>query len=158
MDGVVKRLSTIAHNCLPDQPHHLALSPTQRYPISIDTWPLPSRLQYSTFLSDADRGLLLTRPYYDICEDSNPSAVTAATLALSSDNKRTLTKMSFKDYQKQKKVSPSPLDNGASGKGGAGSHRRSDMETYTEMGTLPKLDGNREGRAALPKKSESPER
>lgn len=118
MDGARKKVRKLAQHFLPERPHHLALSPTERYPEPTTFWQHNSRLQYSTYLSDADRGVLLTRPYYDIRQE--PESATAsnndsAHAGNRPEMKKAVTKMSFKDYQnKQKKLSESPPDSGAS--------------------------------------------
>jgi len=120
MDGAAKKISYLAQRVLPDRPHHLAISPTKRYPVPRDFWQYNSRLQYTTYLSDADRGVLLTRPYYEIHESTGSDApVDNARATPRSEVKKPVTKMSFKDYQqsKQKKMSESPPDSGPMDKG-----------------------------------------
>lgn len=114
MDGAAKRIKLVAQRILPHEPHHLSLSPDRRYP-EADAWQWRnSPLQYTTFLSDVDRGALLTRPYYDMREEPEPKL--NALSAPRTEPKKALNKMSFKDYKRQKKASLSPTENGVPGK------------------------------------------
>jgi len=116
MDGAATQVDQLAQHLLPAQPHHLALSLTERYPPTTDFRRTHSRLQYTTFVSGADRGVLLTRAYYEILEEPDTLAPTPADAASRPDVKKAVTKVSFKDYRqnKQKKVSESPPDTGPS--------------------------------------------
>ncbi|KAL1838887.1 hypothetical protein VTJ49DRAFT_2078 [Mycothermus thermophilus] len=70
----------------------------------------PSRgLQYATFISAAQRGVLITRAAYDICEEE---PVTMATLPVAKGGEPRK-KMSLMDYHNKKK-SASPVENGLS--------------------------------------------
>ncbi|KAJ9149874.1 hypothetical protein NKR23_g3929 [Pleurostoma richardsiae] len=116
MDGAAKKVNLVANRILPDRPHHLSLSPTRRYPVPSGFWQNNSPLQYSTLLSEADRGVLLTRPYYDIREEPETAVVNSSDPVPRPDSKKTVNKMSFKDYQKQKKIPMSPSEHGLSAK------------------------------------------
>lgn len=135
MDGAAKKVNLVAQRILPDRPHHLSLSPTRRYPVPNDFWQHHSRLQYSTFLSDADRGVLLTRPYYDIREEPETAAVNSTHATPRTEVKKPLTKMSFKDYKNQKKTPLSPSENGIPGK--------ADMKSSQSYGTKAGKEGTR---------------
>lgn len=112
MDLAAQRVHSLAQRILPDRPHHLALLPDGRYPVPPDFWQHHSHLQYSTFLSDTDRGILLTRPYYEIIrEEPDQLPRSPATAASKPEAKKVVNKMSFKDYQNsKKKPSSSPSD------------------------------------------------
>lgn len=132
MDVAAQEITKLVQRILPERPHHLSVSATGRYPVPPGLWPNTSPLQYTTFVSEADRGVLLTRPYFDIQlepeEDPNNKnkrgKVTSSTDAASSggnplgasskgETKRPVTKMSFKDYQQsknQKKIPGLPAD------------------------------------------------
>lgn len=118
MDGAAERVANLVERILPDRPYHLSISPTERHAAPAGFWQDNSRLQYSTYVSGADRGVLLTRPHYDILEEPKAAVGSASANALTSrpDAKKTINKMSFRDYQqnKQKKLSESPPDTGSS--------------------------------------------
>ncbi|KAK3683713.1 hypothetical protein B0T22DRAFT_257602 [Podospora appendiculata] len=109
MDGAAKSITKVAQRILPDRPHHLSATVSSRYPEPSGFW-FTNRsgpLQYMTYLSDAHRGVLMTRPSYDIYveTDSAPVPMPAKLLA-----RGEVKKMSIKDYQNRKK-SVSPADN-----------------------------------------------
>ncbi|OLN91933.1 hypothetical protein CCHL11_01517 [Colletotrichum chlorophyti] len=117
MEAAAKKVQLLAQRILPDRPHHLSVSPDQRYRVPPDHAKVfeefkHQRLQYMTLLSDADRGLLLTRPYYDMREEPPiPAAIKDTNAKM---EKKVVTKLSLSDYKnKQKKVSVSPPDSGA---------------------------------------------
>lgn len=115
MEEAADRIRSVVKNLLPERPHHLSLYPDRKYQVPPNFWQHQSPLQYSTFISDADRGILLTRPYFDICDEPEPDSTPLA--ATRNGPKKTLNKMSFKDYKKQKeKASTSPTENGVPGK------------------------------------------
>ncbi len=64
MDGAANKADRIAKRLLPERPHILALSLDRRFPNPKGFWftSSSSPLQYMTYLSDANRGILLTRP------------------------------------------------------------------------------------------------
>lgn len=116
MEAAADRIRSVVKNLLPERPHHLSLYPNRKYPVPPNFWQHQSPLQYSTFLSDADRGVLLTRPYFDICDEPDPEAATPKG-PVRTGPKKTMNKMSFKDYKRQKeKASTSPPENGVPGK------------------------------------------
>lgn len=121
METTADRIRSVVKNILPERPHHLSLYSDRKYRVPPNSWHHPTPLQYSTFLSDADRGVLLTRPYFDICEEPDPSPATGTATTSQQATPRPaakkLNKMSFKDYQKAKKTaSTSPTENGIPGK------------------------------------------
>jgi hypothetical protein len=111
MDGAAKSIDIVAKRILPERPHHLALSLAYKFPKPDGFWftGASSPLQYLTFVSDADRGILITRPSYDICEEPEgaPAPMQVKLLAKGEVKK----KLSIKDYQKKKNNSASPTDN-----------------------------------------------
>lgn len=113
MEVAAERIRSVK-KLLPERPHHLALSLGRKYPVPPNFWDHQSPLQYSTFLSDADRGLLLTRPYYDICDEPEPSLPTRQSTPLAG-SKKAGNKMTLEVW-KSKKVATSPTENGVLGK------------------------------------------
>lgn len=114
MEAAAKQVKLLSQRILPDRPHHLSLSPDARYKVSPDAQApeeyIHRRLQYMTFISDCDRGVLLTRPYYDMREEP-PTPSARETPASSRSDKKPATKMSLTDYKnkvKQKSQSPLP--------------------------------------------------
>lgn len=107
MEGAEKNADRLAKRILPQRPHHLTLSLTDKYPEPAGFWYTGKshRLQYTTYLSDCDRGILITRPSYDICEEpaSAPSAMPPKPPLPNGEAKK---KLSLKDYQKWRKQSP----------------------------------------------------
>lgn len=114
MEATADRIRSVVKNLLPERPHHLSLYPDRKYQVPQNFWRQQhtSLLQYSTFISDADRGVLLTRPYFDICDE--PDQTTAISQSTSrAGPRKTLNKMSFKQYKEQReKPSISPTENG----------------------------------------------
>ncbi|PSR83120.1 hypothetical protein BD289DRAFT_291388 [Coniella lustricola] len=106
MEATADRIRSVVKTILPERPHHLSLYPDHKYPVPPDYWHHQSPLQYSTYLSDADRGVLLTRPYFDIYDEPTTNTPAPAPAP------KKMTKMSFKDYQKAKKAPKSPMENG----------------------------------------------
>lgn len=128
METAAERIRSAVKNLLPEQPHHLALSLESKYPVPPNFWQHQSPLQYTTFLSDADRGVLLTRPYFDICDEpvvplSTPQHTPLAGL------KKAGNKVSLKDW-KNKKTTTSPTENGTPGK----------MDEKKNPGAVPRPD------------------
>ncbi|KAK4455602.1 hypothetical protein QBC34DRAFT_71025 [Podospora aff. communis PSN243] len=111
MDGAAKSIDIVAKCILPQRPHHLSLSSAYKYPKPDGFWFTgeSSPLQYLTFVSDADRGILYTRASYEICEEPEgaPAAMPVKVLAKGEVKK----KLSIKDYQRKKNNSASPTDN-----------------------------------------------
>lgn len=114
METAAERIRSAVKNILPERPHHLALSLESKYPVPPNFWHHQSPLQYSTFLSDADRGILLTRPYFDICDEPVAPLSTPQPTPLTA-TKKTGNKVSLKDW-KNKKTATSPTENGTLGK------------------------------------------
>lgn len=123
LPAAAQRVDSLAQRMFPERPHHLSVSPTRRYPVPPDFFHQYSQLEYMTFLSDTDRGILLTRPYYDIREDQSDSLAPNSTSAIPrSETKKTMNKMSFKDYQQsraKKVASPIPETNPGGSRGDA---------------------------------------
>lgn len=116
METTADRIRSVVKNLLPERPHHLSLYPDRKHPVPPNFWQHQSPLQYSTFVSDADRGVLLTRPYFDICDEPDTAPLVSSP-AVRTGPKKTLNKMSFKDYKRQKERGPvSPTENGVPGK------------------------------------------
>ncbi len=111
MDGAAKSIDKVALRILPDRPHHLSLTLGRKYPSPNGFWfdGDSSPLQYLTFVSDADRGILITQPSYEICEDPEPTAPPPMSTKILAKGE-TKKKLSFKDYQKKKTGSPSEND------------------------------------------------
>ncbi|KAK4120799.1 hypothetical protein N657DRAFT_579148 [Parathielavia appendiculata] len=112
MDGAAKIAHNEAQRILPDNPHHLSLSFDRRFP-NPDTWWFTGRsgpLQYMTYLSAGQRGILTTRAAFDI-SDELPPPMSTKVLAKSEGKK----KLSLSDYQNRKK-SASPVENGTAAK------------------------------------------
>lgn len=113
METAAERIRSAVKNILPERPHHLALSLETKYPFPPNFWQQPA-LQYSTFLSDADRGILLTRPYFDICDEPTVPLATPQHTPLTGP-KKAGNKVSLKDW-KNKKTTTSPTENGTPAK------------------------------------------
>jgi hypothetical protein len=111
MEQQAKRIDHICQKYLPESPYHLSESASRRYPVALTFWyeGPSSRLQYMTFISDADRGLLLTRASFDIGLDpSTSSQPNSLNGTPQRESKKAVNKMSFKDYQRMKTSSMSP--------------------------------------------------
>jgi hypothetical protein len=132
MDGVAKRAHELAQNTLPERPHHLSRFLTERFPSPDGFWftRASGPLQYMTYLSDAHRGVLATRPSYDICDDLDPAPLPlpARVLTKADGVKK---KLSIKDYQNRIK-SASPTDNDAATKMEPKTNGRSDIKSARE--------------------------
>ncbi|KAG5979206.1 hypothetical protein E4U55_005452 [Claviceps digitariae] len=117
MEAAAKTVEVLSKRMLPEKPHHLSFSPTWRHrshPEDDETtvdfrvarrrfeeWHC-TRLQYLTFLSEADRGTLLTRSYYDMREEPSkplPREVSALSKGISTGEKK---KLSLSDYKNKK--------------------------------------------------------
>jgi hypothetical protein len=113
MEAAAKQIRALTQRALPDLPHNLSFSPDSRYRVNPESQNYEEfvhrHLQYTTFISDGDRGVLFTRPYYDMREEPpTPSARDAA--APSRPDRKPATKMSLSDYKnKVKQTSQSPL-------------------------------------------------
>ncbi|ROT43555.1 hypothetical protein SODALDRAFT_41807 [Sodiomyces alkalinus F11] len=115
MDAAVKSIQYLTQNLLPDRPYHLSKRPDKRYRVPPDNTKFIEErecqpLQYMTLLN-ADRGLLFTRPYYDMREEPpTPNPAKEAGVRM---EKKAVTKLSLSDYKnKQRKAAESPLDSG----------------------------------------------
>lgn len=106
MEAAAKTVELLTRRILPDKPHHLSVSPDWRHrrPTTesrpFEEWNSP-RLQYMTFLSEADRGPLLTRPYYDMREEP-PKPVPREVNSLSAKSGAEKKKLSLSDYKNKK--------------------------------------------------------
>ncbi|KAG6025788.1 hypothetical protein E4U41_001458 [Claviceps citrina] len=120
MEAAAKTVEVLSKRILPETPHHLSSSPTWRHrPLPEDAdddaaaaesrgakrrfeeWH-HTRLQYLTFLSEADRGTLLTRSYYDMREEPLkpvPREVSALAKGVGTGEKK---KLSLSDYKNKK--------------------------------------------------------
>lgn len=110
MEGAAKKIESLVSAYLPDRPHHLSLSPNTRYPLPPNDKRLEEQaiphLQYMTFLHDVDRGILLTRAYFDIRkEEENAPSPPKPSRA---DPNKPVTKLSLKDYKNRKKEPNTP--------------------------------------------------
>ena len=111
MEAAAKVVDSLANDHrirLPTEPHHLSYSPDWKYRYPPDPrrpfeeWYHP-RLQYATFCSDADRGVLLTRPAYDMREELiKPAPKEINALARVGEKK----KLSLSDYKNKKTATP----------------------------------------------------
>jgi len=110
MDGAKKNAEYVAQHLLPDRPYHLSLHHDRRYPKPEGFWFTgPSAaLQYQTYLSDADRGVLFTLPPWAISEESSQTMPIAKSSESKGEAKK---KLSVKEHLNRKKSPQSPLDN-----------------------------------------------
>lgn len=109
MEAAAKTVELLTQRILPDKPHNLSKSPDWRFRVPLDESKLGPkyleewdnrRLQYTTFLSEADRGVLLTRPYYDMrIEPPKPVPRDLTNLAKPAGEKK---KLSLSDYKNKK--------------------------------------------------------
>jgi hypothetical protein len=134
MDGLAeaaKKARLLADRVLPGRPHHLTLNPHRKYVPSAEFWFTgeSSRLQYMTNVSDADRGMLLTVPYFEIMDE--PETANPVKAVVRGEAKK---KMSIKDYKNRKK-SVSPTDNDLSVK--------TDMRQGTATAAAAAKEGDR---------------
>jgi hypothetical protein len=114
MEAAAETVRLLTRTILPERPHQLAQSPDWRVtneerPKRMEEWDHP-RLQYMTFVSDGDRGVLFTRNYYDIRpEPPKPMLREVNVLARGGAKK-----LSLSDYNKKKttgaNTSASPPD------------------------------------------------
>ncbi|KHO02039.1 uncharacterized protein MAM_01040 [Metarhizium album ARSEF 1941] len=115
MEAAAKTVEVLSKRILPEKPHHLAYHPTWRYrPPPEDDAPESrgakrrfeewhnTRLQYLTLLSEADRGTLFTRPYYDMREEPvKPVPREVSTLAKGTGTGEKK-KLSLSDYKNKR--------------------------------------------------------
>lgn len=110
MEAAAETVRQLSRTILPERPHHLAQSPDWRSRCHPDDtsrryeeWH-DSRLQYMTFLTEADRGTLFTRGYYDIRQEPpRPVSKDVNALARGAPPKKTL---SLSDYKNKKTATP----------------------------------------------------
>ena len=135
MDGAAKNADKVAQRILPDRPHHLSLSFDSQFPKPGGWWftGASAPLQYMTYISDAQRGILLTRAAFEISE--GPPSMATKVIAKGEVKK----KLSLMDYQNKKK-SASPTENERSGKAEARTNG-----TVHAKPLPPKEDIKREG-------------
>ena len=110
MEEAAKSIDSLTKHILPTRPHCLSIFPDRRYRPHPDEKRLEEQdyrpLQYQTFVSDADRGVTLTRAYFDIREEPvNPHNATSNTPTPRSDPTKPVTKLSLKDYKNRGKQS-----------------------------------------------------
>lgn len=107
MEAAAKKVQLLTQRILPEKPHHLSYSPDRRYRIPADDhkskhfeeWE-NTRLQYTTLVSEADRGVLLTRSYYDMrVEPHKPVPREVNILSKAGGEKK---KLSLSDYKNKK--------------------------------------------------------
>ncbi|XDG02944.1 hypothetical protein ABKA04_002559 [Annulohypoxylon sp. FPYF3050] len=108
MEEATKTIETLVKNILPFKAHYLSLDTTRRYREQTDDKRLEEQiirpLQYTTFISDAERGILLTRAYFDVREEpTNTTNATDIPTPKKSDPNKPKTKLSLKDYKNRKK-------------------------------------------------------
>ncbi|KFA66632.1 hypothetical protein S40285_03048 [Stachybotrys chlorohalonatus IBT 40285] len=108
MDAAAKSIELLTQRKLPENPHHLSYYPDWRYrqPPADDRstrrfeeWH-QTRLQYLTFVSEADRGILFTRSDYDM-RDEPPKPPPRDVLALAGKGGEKK-KLSLSDYKNKK--------------------------------------------------------
>ncbi|PNY28521.1 Uncharacterized protein TCAP_01555 [Tolypocladium capitatum] len=119
MDAAAKTVESLSQHILPERPHHLSYSPHWRFrprpddaahgggggASRFEEW-YNTRLQYMTLVSHADRGTLLTRPYYDMREEP-PKPVPREVSALANAAGDKKKKLSLSDYKNKKTGAPS---------------------------------------------------
>ena len=114
MEAAAQRIKLLSQRLLPEDPHYLSLSIDQRYRVRPDGDRYfeechNTRLQWFTLISEGDRGVAFTRPYYDMREDP-PGAAAAganATAPTAAAEKKNVTKLSLSDYKNKLKKSSS---------------------------------------------------
>jgi hypothetical protein len=139
MEAAAKTINRLSQRLLPEQPHHLSIHPDWRYKPYEDRRPdRPEewgnvRLQYMTLLSDADRGVLLTRSYYDMREEAQkPVPKEVSALAKGGEKK----KLSLSDYKNKKTTcttSASPPEPSIA--------KKKDADAGAGAGASPSLNG-----------------
>ncbi|KAJ2896342.1 hypothetical protein MKZ38_005606 [Zalerion maritima] len=109
MEAAEKNIKILAEKVLPQRPHQLNLSMTRRYRVPQHSEEYEEQkirpLQYMTFVSEADRGVLYTRAYYDVREEDAPVATPKSSLLAAPEPKK---KLSLKDYKNKKNAQASP--------------------------------------------------
>jgi len=114
MDVAVQKVQKLSKH-IPEQPHQLASAIDKRYRIHPDKVKrleedVHPGLQYMTFVSDPERGVLMTRSYDDMRDEPpTPNAKHRPPTTPGQVDKKPATKMSLSDYKnKVKKLSQSP--------------------------------------------------
>ncbi|KAG5922753.1 hypothetical protein E4U42_005355 [Claviceps africana] len=162
MEAAAKTVEVLSKRILPEKPHHLSFSPTWRHrphPEEDETaesrvakrrceeWSI-NRLQYLTLLSEADRGTLLTRSYYDMREEPAklpPREMSSLPKNIGTGEKK---KLSLSDYKSKKTAlvaSASPSDPFS-----AGAKSKSHRDGFVSESRLPPKP------ASLPPRPPSP--
>jgi hypothetical protein len=113
MDGAENDANIVAKHILPEPPHHLSLYFDRRFPKPDDWWfrGASGALQYMTYISAGERGLLTTRAAFTWDEPPPPPPMSTKLLAKGDVKK----KLSLMDYRNRIK-SASPVENGMSSK------------------------------------------
>jgi hypothetical protein len=114
MDVAVQKVQKLSKH-IPEQPHQLAFAIDKRYRIHPDKVKaleenIHPGLQYMTFVSDLERGVLMTRSYDDMRDEPPaPNASQRPPTTPAQTDKKPATKISLSDYKnKVKKLSQSP--------------------------------------------------
>lgn len=111
MEEAAQSIRSLVSAYLPSQPHLLSVSATARYTQHLRENRLEEDaippLGWMSFLHDVDRGILLTRPYYDIRPDPEPVQENAPSPPKARpDPSKPVTKLSLKDYKNRKNQDP----------------------------------------------------
>ncbi|KAI8963416.1 hypothetical protein F5Y11DRAFT_151870 [Daldinia sp. FL1419] len=108
MEEVTKHIDKLFKDVLPQKAHYLSLDTTRQYRPHADAKRLEEQdirpLQYTTFISDAERGVLLTRAYFDVREEPLiPARAADPPTPRKADPSKPKTKLSLKDYKNRKR-------------------------------------------------------
>jgi hypothetical protein len=168
MEAAAKTVQLLTQRILPERPHHLAYSTDRRFRVPPDDARVFEEeiyrgLQYMSLLSDADRGVLFTRSYYDMREEppaANESQTTNNAVRI---DKKPSTKISLSDYKnKQKKQSESPPQDRMGLKPpvprSVQETRESEGPKRKEGGRAEKLEAQRNGKSQRPRDAPVEER
>lgn len=112
MDGAETDADIVAKHILPEPPHHLSLSIDGRFPKPDDWWfrGTSGALQYMTYISAGQRGLLTTRAAFETCDEPPPPPPPPMSTKLLAKGE-VKKKLSLMDYRNKIK-SASPVENG----------------------------------------------
>ncbi|KAI1341928.1 hypothetical protein F5Y15DRAFT_351839 [Xylariaceae sp. FL0016] len=173
MEEAAKSIEHLAKHHLPPfkHPHVLSISSTRKYRPHPDERRFEEQdirpLQYTTLITgDADRGILLTRPYFSVIEDSSMSTSNAPTpTSLRSDPNKPKKKVSLKDYKNRKVEGESPPKSDGQSSLGAIKERPSIVKPVQPSSTK-EMDGHRDFKKnatitkpeSIRRRSPSPER
>ncbi|GAB0134997.1 adenylate cyclase A [Epichloe bromicola] len=159
MEAAAKTVEVLSKRILPEKPHQLSFSSTWRHrPLPEDDDDVAesrgakrrleewhnTRLQYLTFLSEADRGTLLTRSYYDMRQEPSkpvPREVTALSKGAATAEKK---KLSLSDYKNKKTgivASASPPEPAIAKRNEAERPAPPPTSSATSTPTIPHADG-----------------